>query len=493
MEAPAALRKRDIFYVASIMGLFILNLVGLFRFTARSSHHEVARLSQRLSSVEENTEWVMDGLEKHLTWHERVNLAMKASKEKGGEGAVRSAEGDGESTRTRLETPAPAGGARATARGHDEDGRHAKLMCLLPYDEKVKKDVMRIGTHLAQAGCDAIRFFRVEEGVPGAKAGESTSVSLSSGAAGEADYDPTAAHHTGGQKAVSAAVVSLQYPPHVSTHKEDTTGKDVYHNLWQKTHHMLIHTLRHETERHDWYVKIDYDTVFIPANFRRLAAAKFPGPLDPAYLGHKLAHYPYDGTHKETWPASGSEFNAGGCYALNRAALERLVPALEDVNPHGDPSASGVGECSGNNPTKSEDASLGMCLRQLSPPITPNTTRDDQGREHFMPFQVADHLDSVPYASMGGSLEDGHVYPDWFWANKDKSNEGRESMAKYIVSAHNYKGGDAGGASAAAVYDRLFDRDHHAWLRDPLKPPPVMDIDLVAEANREAILLTRQA
>jgi hypothetical protein len=86
MEAPAALRKRDIFYVASIMGLFILNLVGLFRFTAPSSHHEVARLSQRLSSVEENTEWVMDGLEKHLTWHERVNLAMKASKEKGGEG-----------------------------------------------------------------------------------------------------------------------------------------------------------------------------------------------------------------------------------------------------------------------------------------------------------------------------------------------------------------------------------------------------------------------
>ena len=44
--------------------------------------------------------------------------------------------------------------------------------------------------------------------------------------------------------------------------------------------------------RYDWFVKIDPDGVFVPANFRRFLRTRFTDPDMPAYLGHALYFHP---------------------------------------------------------------------------------------------------------------------------------------------------------------------------------------------------------
>jgi len=97
---------------------------------------------------------------------------------------------------------------------------------------------------------------------------------------------------------------------------------------------------------------------------------------------------------KDVHPYSGYHFNAGACYSLNREALDALRPGLVD----------GSNVCNPDNPTKSEDAQMGECLRYIKDFITANNSRDEMGREHFQTFNFHDHVLRVPYAAEGESL-----------------------------------------------------------------------------------------
>lgn len=275
-------------------------------------------------------------------------------------------------------------------------------------------------------GCTAIRIVMSQTMEPGQKV-----------MPGEGEIEP--AYKPGNPKEmVGVKILTVYYEHHEQKYKEDTTGQDTRTNQWQKTHHMLLWEFLHEEEdrRYDWYVKVDTDAVFIPSNFLRFAQAFRNGY--PAYVGHVLRHYPYDGSNSETFPDSGLKFNAGGCYALNREALEAVGPHLKD----------GQGRCSGYIATPSEDAHLAPCLRTIH--IGANNSQDQNGREYFLPFHFVDHYYNTKYA-----VQPENGKPDWFWAGKDRKNELKESTAQYPVAAHNYK--EDAKCTAALMYKRLLD------------------------------------
>ena len=61
---------------------------------------------------------------------------------------------------------------------------------------------------------------------------------------------------------------------------------------------MFIYLAKHQSfEQYDWFVKLDTDTVFLPANFRRLVRGKFHTSA-PTYLGHRLPHFPYEASNE---------------------------------------------------------------------------------------------------------------------------------------------------------------------------------------------------
>jgi len=245
-------------------------------------------------------------------------------------------------------------------------------------------------------------------------------------------------------------LLTLLYAPHRTLRNErDKLGTESRDNLWQKTHHMLLHeylsTRNAKTLGYDWYVKVDDDTVFIPANFKRLVSEKFSARRVPAYLGHAVQQYP----HSEADP----DYNVGACYAINYATLELVGWHMDNSQ------LNGLGHrCSGYiDSSSAEDVLLELCLRQAY--ITANSTRDSDGREHFLPFRFLTHYRDVKYTT--GETIDGEFKKDWFWANKDPKNVFEEAVAKYPVAGHGYNDhDDKDGALVLKIYDRIRKYQH---------------------------------
>ncbi len=68
----------------------------------------------------------------------------------------------------------------------------------------------------------------------------------------------------------------------------------------------------------EWFLKIDDDTFFSPVNFK--GYARYFNPEQPFYMGNTLMHL---------WQSRNIVFNAGGCYALSRESLRRVINIFE--------------------------------------------------------------------------------------------------------------------------------------------------------------------
>ena len=114
---------------------------------------------------------------------------------------------------------------------------------------------------------------------------------------------------------------------------------------------------------------------------------------------------------------------------LNRAALRLLVSRLDEP------------ACGPKLKVFAEDVQVARCLATASPPVIPYDTRDELGRERFLPFTPQNHLTyRVP------------KNPDWYAKYSIGLKEGYDCCSTRAVSFH-YVKPDLMPRMSALLYD----------------------------------------
>mmetsp|Transcript_25088 Transcript_25088/g.34573 ORF Transcript_25088/g.34573 Transcript_25088/m.34573 type:complete len:312 (+) Transcript_25088:2-937(+) len=196
-----------------------------------------------------------------------------------------------------------------------------------------------------------------------------------------------------------------------------------YANKFEVTYRSYVHLHKTEGGSFDWAVKLDYDTLFFPENFRKYLISKSLCPARPLYLGHLLFHRPIP-------------FTAGAIYALSSSAVEKLSHTLEDslmALPPARPARLASRKCL-DIETQAEDYHLGVCLHQAGVLADLVLTRDHMGREFFQILSALNHSQMEFNASK------------WFWKNKgftaETANQKEKCCADFPINFHNYKNDD---------------------------------------------------
>ena len=170
-------------------------------------------------------------------------------------------------------------------------------------------------------------------------------------------------------------------------------GRD---QLWRKTRAAWDYVYEHHLDDADWFIKADDDTFVIIENLRHLVSSL--DPEQPYYLGR----------HFKTF----SGYNSGGAgYVFSKETLRRFKTALGDTSLCAEQSFA-------------EDVEVGKCLRAVG--VKPAYTRDNSGRETFMPLPPEHHL--IP----------GYLPKDfWLW-NYDNNpyKEGPDCCSDHAVTFH---------------------------------------------------------
>ena len=145
-------------------------------------------------------------------------------------------------------------------------------------------------------------------------------------------------------------------------------GEESRSKLWLKAKLTLKYIYVNHLDDADWFFKADDDTFAIVENLRRLVATY--DPSKPYYLGRRLRY-------------NDTSFLSGGAgYILSAEALRRVVE-------------EGLGEqaCPEHLPGFIDDVILGLCLHKIGA-IFPDT-RDDVGRQRFIPFDVEEFYKGI--------------------------------------------------------------------------------------------------
>ncbi len=157
-------------------------------------------------------------------------------------------------------------------------------------------------------------------------------------------------------------------------------GPEEYHNIWQKVRSMWSYVYDTYYEEYDWF-HIGGDDLYIIVENLRLYLES-----EEVQLAANGGEFLPNGTEKEQLPLflgrrfaeQGNYdriFNSGGSgYTLNKAALKSLVVDAFPV-------------CMPHLKTFAEDVMVAQCLRNKIH-VYPFDTKDDNGGERYMPFQV---------------------------------------------------------------------------------------------------------
>ena len=154
-------------------------------------------------------------------------------------------------------------------------------------------------------------------------------------------------------------------------------GKEQDACLWQKARSNWQYVLHHYGDEYDWFVYGGDDYYTIVDNLVAYLGSEEIRLLQkqgkPLYMGRR---FQYDGSHHGK---SGLLFNSGGPgYLLNRRALQALASLIDKP------------VCQPRHRHREEDVLLSQCLSTAG--IEPYDTRDELGRERFLPFSPGQHL-----------------------------------------------------------------------------------------------------
>ena len=148
--------------------------------------------------------------------------------------------------------------------------------------------------------------------------------------------------------------------------------------LWGKTRAAFKYIHEQSYDDYDWILKADDDTYVVIENLRSMLSSY--NPKHPIYFGHRFKPYIQQGY-----------MSGGAGYVLSQEAAHRFATkALPD------------GYKCRQDPGGAEDLEMGTCLQRVG--VYAADSRDDQGRDRFLPFTPIHHL--VP----------GMIPKDnWFW------------------------------------------------------------------------------
>ena len=190
-----------------------------------------------------------------------------------------------------------------------------------------------------------------------------------------------AIRETWGQKCDGFIVASDKTDKKLGTVNIPHEGPEEYHNIWQKVRSMWSYVYDNYYEDYDWfhiggddlYVIVENMRLYLESEEVQLAANGgdyLPNGDEkeqtPLFLGRRFAE---QGNYQRI-------FNSGGSgYTLNKAALKSLVVTAFPI-------------CMPHLKTFAEDVMVAQCLRNKIK-VFPFDTKDDEGGERYMPFQVS--------------------------------------------------------------------------------------------------------
>lgn len=190
-----------------------------------------------------------------------------------------------------------------------------------------------------------------------------------------------AIRETWGQKCDGFIVASDKTDKKLGTVNIPHEGPEEYHNIWQKVRSMWSYVYDNYYEDYDWF-HIGGDDLYIIVENLRLYLES-----EEVQLAANGGEFLPNGTEKEQLPLflgrrfaeQGNYdriFNSGGSgYTMNKAALKSLVVTAFPV-------------CMPHLKTFAEDVMVAQCLRNKIK-VYPFDTKDDNGGERYMPFQVS--------------------------------------------------------------------------------------------------------
>jgi len=195
----------------------------------------------------------------------------------------------------------------------------------------------------------------------------------------------------------------------------DPSARNIWEKVWNTWLHIATTELLHEAE---WFLKIDDDTFFSPENFKGFT--RYLDPEQPYYIGHTILW---------RWSSSNIVFNSGSCYALSREAMRRLVPQFSTIISMA--SNEGPSQCIDRDGA-GEDPTMGICLRAVG--INPLNTLDEDLRNRFVTFQIADHQSKM----WSRDPRDGDSYY-WRFRPFYMGDTNTGCCSKNMIAAHSYK------------------------------------------------------
>ncbi|KAK3258763.1 hypothetical protein CYMTET_32204 [Cymbomonas tetramitiformis] len=151
-----------------------------------------------------------------------------------------------------------------------------------------------------------------------------------------------------------------------------------YENRYEHTYRSFLHLHEEEGDQVAWVIKLDFDSLFIPENWRRFLDSKNYCTHEPHYLGHTLYHRKHP-------------FQAGAGFALSKAALDILARHLrEETLQKPTPKQPHLIESNcWDFETSAEDYHLGVCLAVCGVKVSDG--RDEDGKQFFMNYGANAH------------------------------------------------------------------------------------------------------
>jgi len=160
----------------------------------------------------------------------------------------------------------------------------------------------------------------------------------------------------------------------------------------QKDLLLFAHLARDMGSLTDWVCRVETDSYFIPANFRRFVRGRQLEPEEPFYLG-SLAYW-----HLHFEPRM--IFNEQ-VQCMSRATVERLGRAVSKAPWASEASYARCEVVPGHR----GDVMLGLCLAEVG--IGPySDVADRWGREYFLNYRMEDMVMHAPYNAYGDMMPD---------------------------------------------------------------------------------------
>ena len=167
------------------------------------------------------------------------------------------------------------------------------------------------------------------------------------------------------------------------------------HDLWNQVHRGWTRIAEMHLNDFDWFVKLDSDSFFVANNFRYWVEHRKWDPNTVLYFGHTMFE------QSRSINLTRAQFNAGAGYGVSRRLLQLMYPYFPTTRSSFVPVRKRCPEWH----RWGEDVKFADCLRVAFPTLLPNNTRDDLGKETFLPFNPTLHI--------------GSTLPSWYYRGKD--------------------------------------------------------------------------